>query len=99
MSHSIDWSDEALFALAEITEYIAQDKPGAARRWNEGIVAAVELLHVTPYMGRRYAAGRGPEDRELVRGNYNIVYRVTDDAIHVLTIFEGHRLPPTPSEP
>jgi plasmid stabilization system protein ParE len=30
--------------------------------------------------------------RELVIGNYRIVYRRTPSAVVVLTVFEGHRL-------
>ena len=34
------------------------------------------------------------EVREVFVRNYRIVYRVFEDAIHVLTVFEGHRLFP-----
>jgi len=32
--------------------------------------------------------------REVLRRTYRIVYRVRDNAIEVVTIFEGHRLFP-----
>jgi len=35
----------------------------------------------------------GREDvRELIEGNYRIVYRVRGKAVDLLTIFEGHKL-------
>lgn len=34
------------------------------------------------------------EIRELLRRAYRIVYRVGENAIEILTIFEGHRLFP-----
>ena len=30
--------------------------------------------------------------RELLVGNYRIIYRITSNTIEVLTVFEGHRL-------
>ena len=86
--------------LGAIADYIARDAPMAAARWEARMRGAVKNVTLFPFSVRRYEPA-GPRDdiRELVRGNYNIVYRVTDDAIYVLTIFEGHRLPPTPSQP
>jgi len=32
--------------------------------------------------------------RELIEGNYRIVYQVFSDKLVILTVFEGHRLFP-----
>ncbi len=32
------------------------------------------------------------ELRELIEGNYLIVYRLLDSSIIILTVFEGHKL-------
>jgi len=40
-----------------------------------------------------------PEIREVLRRTYRIVYRVGDEGIEVLTIFEGHRLFPCGAVP
>jgi len=39
--------------------------------------------------------------RELLEGNYRIVYQVAKDRLVVLTVFEGHRLFPVkdPDQP
>jgi len=37
--------------------------------------------------------------REVFRRTYRIVYRVSGDAIELLTIFEGHRLFPSDAMP
>ena len=35
-----------------------------------------------------------PTIRELLYKNYRIVYKVAETNIYILTIFEGHKLPP-----
>lgn len=40
---------------------------------------------IVPEVGR-------PDVREVLLRTYRIVYRVVDDGIVVLTLFEGHRL-------
>jgi hypothetical protein len=40
--------------------------------------------------------------REVIEGNYRIVYMITKDSMEVLTVFEGHHLFPegaSPDEP
>ena len=45
-----------------------------------------------PDRGRRLPEIPGSGLRELLVGNYRIVYRRVSKAIEVLTVFEGHRL-------
>jgi len=45
---------------------------------------------------------RREDVREVIEGNYRIVYRVTKASVEVLTVFEGHHLlpeGPSPEEP
>jgi len=91
----IHWSDRAKGDLAAIGEYIAADNPVAAMRWVDRLIADVERAAEMPLAGRLVPeyADRG-DIREVLRRTYRIVYRVRDEAIEVLTIFEGHRLFP-----
>ena len=52
-----------------------------------------------PLAGRVVPERADQEVREVLVRNYRIVYRVHSDAIHVLTVFEGHRLLPREVEP
>ncbi len=86
------WTDRAANDLIEIGEYIAADDPIAARAWVETLrqraVKASKMQRtgrVVPEIGR-------DDVREVLHRNYRIVYRVVDDGIVVLTVFEGHRL-------
>lgn len=95
----IHWSDRAKDDLAAIGEYIAAD-PAAAMRWVDRLIADVERAAELPLAGRIVPeyADRG-DIREVLRRTYRIVYRVRDEAIEVLTIFEGHRLFPQGAVP
>jgi len=89
------WSDRARDDLGAIGEYIAADNPRAARRWVDRLIADVERAAAMPFAGRVVPEYADRQDiREVVRRTYRIVYRVREDAIEVLTIFEGHRLFP-----
>jgi plasmid stabilization system protein ParE len=88
----VRWAARAVTDLVAIGDYIARDKPAAAREWVERLrqraLHAVEMPHagrVVPEIGR-------PDVREVLVRTYRIVYRIVDDGIVVLTVFEGHRL-------
>jgi addiction module RelE/StbE family toxin len=88
----IRWTERSTADLFAIGDYIARDNPNVARSWVERLrqraVAAERLpnaARVVPEIGRR-------DVREVFLRTYRIVYRVVDDGIVVLTVFEGRRL-------
>lgn len=85
------WTEQAFARLAEIESYIAADNPAMAKRFVARLIQRAEPLAKNPYMGR--AVPELPESklRELVEGNYRIVYRVRGKTVQILTVFEGHR--------
>ncbi|MDY6990750.1 MAG: type II toxin-antitoxin system RelE/ParE family toxin, partial [Thermodesulfobacteriota bacterium] len=46
------WSPLAIDRASEIAEYIAQDKPTAARNWINTVFSKVEQLGSSPEIGR-----------------------------------------------
>jgi toxin ParE1/3/4 len=80
------WSPLALERVAEIALYIAEDKPLAAEQWVEAIFAAVERLESFPLSGRIVPEADRRDLREVVHGNFRIVYRVEEHQLSVLTI-------------
>ncbi len=87
----VAWSARAARDLEAIGDYIAQDNPRAALRFVEGLIARGDALAETPLIGRMVPEFGRPDTREIISGNYRIVYRVSDRKVHVLTVFEGHR--------
>ncbi len=90
----IIWSPLAIERASEIAEYIAQDKPAAAEKWIDTVFAKVEILSSTPEIGRIVPEIRNSQFRELIYGNYRIIYRIEEKRISILTIRHGMQILP-----
>lgn len=88
----VDWTEQASSRLSEIEEFIARDRPAAAAKLIDKLVARGDALARHPNRGRRLPEIPGSGLRELVVDHYRIVYRRTAAAVQILTVFEGHRL-------
>ena len=82
----IFWTDKAIERIGEIAQYIAQDSQMAAERWAEKIIHKVESLSEFPKSGRKVPELNKKEYRELVFGNYRIIYKMSDETMYVLTV-------------
>lgn len=86
------WTVRARQDLLDIAAHIARDDPLAARRWVERLRGRALRATEQRWIGR-VVPELGREDvREVFLRAYRIVYRVLEDELHVLTVFEGHRL-------
>ena len=82
----IIWSPLAIDRATKIAEYIAQDNPSAARIWVETIFDKVQILKYSPKSGRAVTESHREDIRELIYGNYRIIYKVEKNKISVLTV-------------
>lgn len=87
----IQWSDTAKSDLVSIGNFISRDNSDAALKWIDKLINAIEQAADNPYSGRIVPEYQREDLREIIRGNYRIVYCVSKESIDVLTIFEGHR--------
>jgi toxin ParE1/3/4 len=92
--YRIRWSARAEQDLEEIGDHIARDNPQAAERWVGKILDRTSKAAIAPFGGRVSAEFRQDNVREVFLRSYRIVYRVRDDEVQVVTVFEGHRLFP-----
>ena len=90
----IIWSPLAINRASEIADYIAQDKPSAAKRWINEVFTKVEQLKFSPQIGRVVPEISGNKFRELIYGNYRIIYRMEIKQISILTIRHGKQILP-----
>jgi len=88
------WTETAKHDLLSIKRYIAADNPTAAKRWIDRLRARARNALHAPHAGRKVPELSRDDIRELIEGNYRIVYQVFADRLVVLTVFEGHRLFP-----
>ena len=85
------WSPDALFDMADLREYIAEDNPDAARRVAIALVQTVEEgLSMNPQLGH---PGRVPGTRELVMPKmpFIIAYRIHKSMLEVLGVYHHAR--------
>ena len=88
----LTWTHEALNRLVEIEEYISEDSPTRAQKFTNQIIQKAESLRKYPKKGRIVPEFSIPELRELIYKNYRIVYKIKQDSLDILTVFESHRL-------
>ena len=86
------WSKESLKRLLEIEMFIAQDNPEHAAKFIDRILDTGEQIKNYPYKGRIVPEFSMDEIREIFEKTYRIVYKISDDQIEILTVFEGHQL-------
>ena len=82
----IVWSPLAIERIEEISDYIARDSPSAANRWIDAVFEKADILKDNPEIGRIVPELDLPSIRELVHGNYRVIYRLQDRQITILTV-------------
>lgn len=81
------WTTEAFRKLDEIESFIAQDTPKRASAFIDLLLEKGDLIGSFPDMGRIVPELSRSEIREILVGNYRIVYRRTPAQIEILTVF------------
>ena len=80
--------------MSEIGQHIAQDNPTAAEKWIQTIFEKVGQLEFMPDGGRVVPEISRKDFRELLHGNYRIIYKVELEQVSVLTIRHGRQILP-----
>ncbi len=94
--YKIVWTAKARERLREIVAYLQQFSSAAAARIGKQIAAATRRLADFPESGRRVPELPGTHYREVIRGNYRIVYEVAPPrVVRILTIRHGRQAPMT----
>lgn len=82
----IRWSPLAIKRVGEIAGYIAQNDPLAADQWARSVFDRVKQVGAFSKSGRYVPEIMRTDIREIVFGNYRIVYRVETKAVSILTV-------------
>lgn len=90
----LSWSPLAIERVSEIIDYISQDKPMAADKWLLTVFSKVEQLRSNPGTGRIVPEINDSQFRELIYGNYRIIYHIEEKQISILTIRHGKQILP-----
>ena len=93
MDYKIDWTLRSRDDLRNIASYIARNNPVAALKWGDDIFKRVDTLQQFPELGR-IVPERGQRDlREIIVGNFRIIYRVRHErkVVEILRVWHGAR--------
>ena len=82
----IVWTELALEDLKIIHNYIAQDSTSYASRYIEKLLARVKQLETFPRSGKIVPEFGIDNIRELIEGNYRIVYRVNTENVFIARV-------------
>ncbi len=87
----VEVSPQAQQDLTEIADYIARDDPVAAERWVAALEGAARAAGDNPRIGRVVPELRKETVREVLVGDYRVVYLIELRRVLVLTVFHGSR--------
>ncbi len=88
----IIWADPAIQDLDAIADYVALDKPEAARRLVQRVLAAVERLQKFPRMGSVPRELRGLPYRQLIVSPCRVFYRIEKDIVYIVHVLRAEQL-------
>jgi len=88
----VKWTEQALDDLQAITEFIARDSVEYASLFTTDVLDAVDRIAVFPEIGRVVPEVENPDIREVILGNYRIVYRLRGHTVEILTLYHSARL-------
>ena len=88
------WDRAAIADLDEIAAYLERDSPIAARRLVQRIVNRVERLKTSPHTGGFIDEDDRHVYRQLIQGNYRLIYRCERDDILIVAVYHAARLLP-----
>jgi toxin ParE1/3/4 len=91
MARRIKWTAAAWSDLEEAADYIARDSPNYAAAMVREVREAARLLSRLAERGRMVPEFREPAIRQLLVGNYRLIYQVSKDTVDILALVHGAR--------
>jgi toxin ParE1/3/4 len=83
----VNWTACALEDLEDIAQYISKDSIKYAKLTIRTLFFSTDILSKTPKIGRLVPEFKNPLIREIIRGNYRIVYKIVSvKKIDILTV-------------
>lgn len=89
----VNWTAQALDDLKAIAIYISRDSKKYAILQIDRLFERADILQSQPRVGRVVPETNKPNIRELIEGNYRIIYRiVSSKRIDILTVYHSAQL-------
>jgi len=88
----IKWTPQSLDDVDAIASLIARDSGYYAQMFTIKVFETVEHLKLFPECGRIVPELNRREIREVILGNYRIIYRLKEELVEILTVYHSARL-------
>ena len=88
----IIWACRAADQLEALVEFIAKGSPTEARRFAARVLNRITSLGAHPELGGWVIEDETRTYRELLLGNYRIIYRTKPEAIYIVAVRHSARL-------
>ncbi len=86
------WTDQAINDIGDIGDYIAENSEKYAKLTVQKLFERPDILKTFPQAGRTVPEKNDENVRELIEGNYRIIYQVVSaDQISILTVYHSAR--------
>ncbi len=92
MPARILWTRQARVDLFAIRTFIARDAPATAAAFVRRLRSSVDRLREFPRSGQVVPELGRDDIREILCGSYQIIYRVSDRHVDILTVYHSSRL-------
>ncbi len=87
----IIWTERSLADLEDIAEFIAKDSFKYASLIIDKIINRTLILESQPLLGRIVPEMNNKRFRELIMGNYRIIYQYDKKSVNILTVHHSKR--------
>lgn len=88
----IKWAPQSLDDIEAIANFIARDSDYYAQMFTTKVFDTVERLELFPESGQIVPELNRKEIREIIFGNYRIIYRTKEELVEILTVYHSARL-------
>jgi toxin ParE1/3/4 len=85
------WSGNSLRDLENIHAYVALDSTVYADRLVAKLIESAETAAAFPFSGRMVPEVQNDRIRELIVGNYRVIYQVFEDRVSIVTVVHAGR--------
>lgn len=86
------WTDQAINDLGDIGDYIAENSEKYAKLTVQKLFERTEILKTYPQAGRIVPEKNEENVRELIEGNYRIIYEIaSSDQVNILSVYHSAR--------
>ncbi|MDP9193783.1 MAG: type II toxin-antitoxin system RelE/ParE family toxin [Acidobacteriota bacterium] len=86
------WSPLAVERAYEEARFIANDKPGAAVKWLDGLFESTDGLGMFPESGQVVPEVATRDYRQIIYQSHRVIYRIEAKRISILTVRRSKRL-------